>query len=169
MPMTVLAVLAGLAAQAAAPTPPAAAVPSVVATPTPKNSWVVVAAGPASGTAYDAGSIRRGPDGASAYISTLFASKAALSRDGAPVHFLISQNEYDCKIPRRREGAVLALDATGKPVGAEETVGAWQAIAPKSAEAGYQALACQSATPDAKIAEGGLKEVVAEFRKRFAL
>lgn len=168
MSLTLLAVLAGLAS---APTPTVAppAPPSpVVATPTPKNTWVIVAADAASGTAYDAGSIERSPDGGTAYMATLFASKAPLSRDGAAVHYLISHNEFDCKLPRRREGAVLGLDASGKPVGSDETVGEWQAIAPKTAAAGYQALACQGATPDAKLAEGPLKQIVAEFQKRFA-
>lgn len=181
MHLTVFAALAGLAAApASVPAAPAAtraaepvaaqpALPSsVVATPTPRNSWVIVAADATGGTAYDAGSIRRAPDGNSAQIATLFASKAPMSRDGAPVHFLVANNEYDCTQPRRREGAVLGLDASGKPVASEETVGDWQEIQPKSPEAGYQALACLGATPDAKLAEGPLKDIVADFQKRFA-
>lgn len=169
MPLTVLAALAALSAGAQGPaSSPVAPTPSVVATPTPKNSWVIVAADASGGTAYDAGSIRRAPDGKSAYIATLFASKAPMTRDGAAVHFLVANNEFDCTQPRRREGAALGLDRAGQPVAAEETVGEWQAIAPESVEAGYQALACQGATPDAKIAEGPLKQIVAEFQKRFA-
>ena len=169
--LSVLAALAGLAAAptqtAPAPAPPPAA-SSVVAAKTPRNSWVIVAADANAGTAYDAGSIERAPDGATAYMATMIASKASLSQEGTPVHFVISHNEFDCKQPRRREGAVLGLDAAGKPVGAEETTSEWQAVAPDTAVAGYRALACQGATPDVKIAEGPLKQVIAEFQKRFA-
>ncbi|NEX91656.1 surface-adhesin E family protein [Caulobacter sp. 17J65-9] len=179
MYLIVLAALAGLAATPAnapapiaapspAPAPAVEAASSVVAAPTPRNSWVIVAADATGGAAYDAGSIRRAPDGNSAQIATLFATKAPMSRDGAPVHFLVANNEYDCTQPRRREGAVLGLDASGKPVASEETVGEWQAVEPKSTEAGFQALACKGATPDAKLAEGPLKDIVAEFQKRFA-
>ena len=130
-----------------------------------KARWTVLRADATGGMAFDPASLDRDDKTNTAILATLVMLGKPGALDGKPIEFLFVSTEFDCKSPRRRDGVRVGMGPDFKPVGGDDTLGAWQQVNRDTFAGQALLFACKGVVPAKPIYQGGYIDTVLAMRK----